>query len=97
MTVETCDAALRVPAHLELVNHRVLLPDVAFSALARGLDSRGRRLLDFHARPRPVDHERADDQGERDDDGDEDRTEGHGDRITPNLRSSDRGDRRLPP
>src|SRR5262245_4219278 len=75
MAVETVDALLRVPAHLELVHHRVLLLRVALGALSGRTRERCRRLIALDGRPGAVDEKRADDQGERDDDGDEDGAE----------------------
>ena len=77
VAVETADAALRVPAHLVLVDDGILLVAVALGALAGRPNGSRRRLVDLDARPRAVDEERADNQRKRDDDGDEDGPEGH--------------------
>ena len=83
MAVEAVDALLGVQAHLVLVDDRILLPLVALGAFAGRAHERRGRLIGFDARPRAVDQERADDQSERNDDGDEDRTERHGGEHTP--------------
>jgi hypothetical protein len=77
VAVETIDTLLRVPAHLVLVDDRILLPRVALRAFAGRAHECRRRLVRFHPRSRPVDQEGADNQAERDDDRDEDRSKRH--------------------
>ena len=75
VAIQAVDALLRVDADLVLVNHRVLLLGVAFGAFPGRANQRRARLVGFHAWPRAVDQERADNQRKPDDDRDEHRTE----------------------
>src|SRR5262249_7642737 len=83
MAIEAVDALSRVRAQLVFVDDRILLGRMALGALAGGPHEGGGGLLDVHPWPRAIDHERADDESERDDDRDEHRAERHSDSIKP--------------
>jgi len=71
VAVETVNALLRVHAHLVLVDHGVLLADVALGTLAAGPNQCLSRLLSFNARPGAVDEESSYDEPECDHNSDE--------------------------
>src|SRR5262249_9160313 len=75
MATQAVDASLRVPVHLELVHDGILLLRVALGAFACRARQRRGRLAALDRGPCAVDEERADDQREGNDDGDENGTE----------------------
>src|SRR3954462_2815663 len=88
MTIEAVDAALGVAAHLVFVDDRVLLASMALGAFAGRAHRGSGRSLRVHARSRPIDQQRTDDQGECDHHRNEDGAEGQGRANRPAFHTS---------